>query len=251
MFTHCTLCFPDCKPHRRDRTLPHHKHYFWLRPLLLGQKYSKETPELPGNLRTVLRLWAAGCWICLHIYFCFFLNELQLWMQCKSPTVAGSSCVQPTGWTGLSEWRGPATETRAGCCGDEPCRSGDHPESLENFTWFKKQTKKKWESCDLVALNECAYCYHVCFLIFVVHCDKCMVNIALQHCKSYLLNLICRCVFVFIWNGKKNKKKKKQKGGMRLCWSTSQQAYLWIRVTFEHYFDSPYVIDLKWNCQTV
>lgn len=32
----------------------------------------------------------------------------------------------------------------------------------------------------------------------VVYRDKCMINFALQHCTSYLLNLICRCVCVCV-----------------------------------------------------
>lgn len=153
VLTRCALCSADREPHRRNWTLPHHKHYFWLRPLLLGQKHGEEAAELPGNLWPVLRLWAAGCWISVSTQtFWFSSNKLHLFgcnaksARCRLGPVAAR--VQPAGWTGLSlsEWRGgPATETRAGCRGDEPCRSGDHPEGLANVTWFIGRSRP-WRS---------------------------------------------------------------------------------------------------------
>ena len=120
----------------------------------------------------------------------------------------------------------------------------------------KEKKKKKWGLATLLLLMN----VHIVTMYvswFVVHCDKCMVNIALQHCKSYLLNLICRCVWVCVcvcvracvcvWNGKKNNNKKKKNSRMRLCWSTSQQAYLWICVTVDHYYNTQYVTDLNWR----
>ena len=61
----------------------------------------------------------------------------------------------------------------------------------------KEKKKKKWGLATLLLLMN----VHIVTMYvswFVVHCDKCMVNIALQHCKSYLLNLICRCVCVCV-----------------------------------------------------
>lgn len=71
-FTDCSLrvcwlsiCafFPltDSEPHRGDWTLPHHKHHFWLWPLLPGQNYGAEAPELPGNVWNVMR--SGSCWL--------------------------------------------------------------------------------------------------------------------------------------------------------------------------------------------
>lgn len=171
-----SLFSPDCEPHRRDGTLPHHKHHVWLRPLFLGQKYSAKTPELPGNLWTVLRLWAAGCWIsCLHTDF-FFLNT-NFWCNAKIPRCGWVQllCVQPASWTRplwIKRWP-HTTDTRSRCLGYEPCRSGDHPGSLEYIIWY---IGKKWG-----VINECAYCYHVCLLIgcslWQMHGQHCLTTL--------------------------------------------------------------------------
>lgn len=78
----------DCQPHWRNWTFPHHKHYFWFWPLFLGQKYSEKTPKLPGNLWTILRPWAAGCWI-LPL-FLLRIKTFDLVMWYKIASVAGS-----------------------------------------------------------------------------------------------------------------------------------------------------------------
>ena len=62
---------------------------------------------------------------------------------------------------------------------------------------LEKEKEKKWGLATLLLLMN----VHIVTMYvswFVVHCDKCMVNIALQHCKSYLLNLICRCACVCV-----------------------------------------------------
>lgn len=161
VLTHCPLCSPDCEPHRRDRTLPHHKHYFWLRPLLPGQKYSKKTPELPGNLRTVLRLWAAGCWISVSTQTCdFFFSWINSGCNAKAPQWLGPVAVRPACWLDWALWM-------------------KRNQSQVSWGWalsIRRTPRKPWKflliyrkekvgSGDLVAVNECAYCYHVCFLI--------------------------------------------------------------------------------------
>lgn len=149
-------------------------------------------------------------------------------------------CGQPAGWTGLSEWR----ETRARCRGDEPCRSGEHPESLENFSWFIG--KKKWGAATLLLLMN----VHIVTMYvswFVVHCDKCMVSIALQHCKSYLLNLICRCACVCVRVLEMAKKQKKTQNET-LFEALPQLAYLWICVAVENYYNTLcHWLELKLN----
>lgn len=130
----------------------------------------------------------------------------------KAPTMAGIRllCVL---WD-LSS--GPVTETKARSGGYEPCGSGDHPESLENFTWFnkkkrKKEKERKWNG-DRVALNEGAYCCIIYvspffFLYLVTHAWSTLpYNIVF-----YLLNLFRRCVCACIWNSEKKEKKKKKK----------------------------------------
>lgn len=89
-------------------------------------------------------------------------------------------CVQPAGWTGplwIKRWP-HTTDTRARCRGYEPCRSGDHPGSLEHIIWF---IGKKWGVATLLLLNECAYCYHVCFLIccslWQMHGQHCLTTL--------------------------------------------------------------------------
>ncbi len=51
----------DCEPHWGNWTLSHHKHNFWLWPLLSGQNHSSEAAKLPGHFWIVLKTCAAGC----------------------------------------------------------------------------------------------------------------------------------------------------------------------------------------------
>lgn len=167
VLTRCALCSADREPHRRNWTLPHHKHYFWLRPLLLGQKHGEEAAELPGNLWPILRLWAAGCWISVSTQtFWFSSNKLHLFgcnaksARCRLGPVAAR--VQPAGWTGLSL---SLNEEAVLPQKPEPGVVGMSPVDQE-ITLKALQTSLDLSGGrDLDALNECAYCYHVCFLI--------------------------------------------------------------------------------------
>lgn len=165
---------PDCEPHWRDWTLPHYKHYFWLRPLFLGPKYSEKTPELSGNLWTVLRLWAAGCWISVStqtffvLFFLFcFLNRLQLLMQCKIPTVAGSSCCMSSPPVGIGPlWMKRWLPLQA----PEPDVAGMRPVDQEiTQKALIYRGKKRGVATLLLLMNVHTVTMYVWF---VVHCDN-------------------------------------------------------------------------------
>ncbi len=86
-------------------------------------------------------------------------------MQCKSPTAAGSSCCVSgllVGLGSLNEEVIPVQKPEPGVVGMSPVDQEITQKALKTSLdlW-----RKKVESGDLVALNECAYCYHVCFLI--------------------------------------------------------------------------------------
>lgn len=179
---------PDCEPHWRDWTLSHHKHYFWLRPLFLGQKYSEKTPELPGNLWTVLRLWAAGCWISVSTqtfdfsFFFFFFSWINsdFWCNAKSPLWLGPVAACPACQLEWAPWMKRW-----------PCYRHQSRVLRGWALSIRRSPRKPWKrhliyrkevgSGNLVALNECAYCYHVCFLIscslWQMHGQHCLTTL--------------------------------------------------------------------------
>lgn len=113
----CVLWFPDRKPDWGDGAFPHHKYYFWLWPLLPGQKYSSEAAELPGDLRIVLRLWAAGLQTLFLLWL--FLNKIKV------------GCC--TAFSLLEHWVQQfvlQVESNRRCCGGRACPTGDHLEGL-------------------------------------------------------------------------------------------------------------------------
>lgn len=177
----------DCEPDWRDGTLPHHKHYIRLRPVLPGQEHGEETPELPGNVRIVLSREQLAAWLSPHTFFFFgnILEPLKLRTRRRSPAVAGSSCR--TDWAlCMNEGGGVPLQKAEPGVWDGPCRSGDHLESLELFTWWNRRAARP-----VLLMN-----VHIAtmYVWLCDPCDGCMVNIALLHCRSYLLNLICSCV---------------------------------------------------------
>lgn len=107
------LSAADCESDWRNWTLPHHKHHFWLRSLLLGQKHCQKAPELPGNLGIVLRLRPPQdshfhtdyrSTVCFYSLFFFF----KLWSVFSKTFHPGgsSSCM-----FSLPNWTEPSKET--------------------------------------------------------------------------------------------------------------------------------------------
>lgn len=129
----------------------------------------------------------------------------------KAPTMAGIRllCVL---WD-LSS--GPVTETKARSGGYEPCGSGDHPESLENFTWFnkKKKERKGNEMATVLLLMKVHIVVSYMFLHFFfytlwhMHGQHCLTTL----CFIYWIYFAGVCARVFETAKRRKKKKKKRK----------------------------------------
>lgn len=89
-------------------------------------------------------------------------------MQCKSPTAAGSSRRVSGPLVGLGSLNQeviPLQKPEPGVVGMSPVDQEITQKALKTSLDLWRE-KKKAGSGDLVALTECAYCYHVCFLIY-------------------------------------------------------------------------------------
>lgn len=138
----------DCEPHWGNWTLSHHKHNFWLWPLLSGQNHSSEAAKLPGDFWIVLKTCAAGCneeenHTSLLPFFCFspILKLVRQWKRSTFIPELLSFLERPQKLTTLLHESG-----------DSYAPPGLHLKSLDNPTLPKKCLAPK---------NICVYCMNV------------------------------------------------------------------------------------------